>query len=44
MGLEEHLDMPGTVVQESVLFDLWLPVQGPAPAAKNEAATTGDEQ
>ena len=26
-GLEEHLDLPGAVPPEEMLFDLWLPVE-----------------
>lgn len=27
-GLEEHLNLPGTVVPEEMVFDLWLPITG----------------
>ncbi|MBN2565289.1 MAG: GyrI-like domain-containing protein [Candidatus Eisenbacteria bacterium] len=27
-GVEEHLDIPGTVAPEEMVFDLWLPVDG----------------
>jgi hypothetical protein len=33
-GLEEHLDIPGTVPVESMLFNLWLPVEGTAPVSE----------
>lgn len=33
-GLEEHLNLPGTVAPEEMLFDLWLPVEGAVPAPK----------